>query len=1301
MPDDETEPGGGGETQLSVRDGARTFTISTDATHPFRLRRLRVHFIEVEDVHFNHDSVVMLADYHDTAATDDDAAADAQDDDQVERVTALAIIKAVFDQLETNPEQKLLVAGHADRSGSDAYNQSLSLDRAQNVRHVLKGDREAWVDSCQGHHKVEDIQQLLTWMFADHGWDTDPGEIDGVMGSLTRGATRRFQETYNVEFEQSIDEDGVVGPQTWGAFFDVYMKELRDTMGLTEAELQQRQAALVFLDASQEAVGCGENWPITAEHRSRVDRRVELMLFDPGEEPLQVPLACHPSESSCDAAQCELHNPRLYDIQPLPVQPVIPPRLRVLVNLRLLWTDPAGEDRPFPAQFPVSVVFGDGSDPQPEQVTTNGDLSFIVDERKGSFTLAFEHPEASYFATDATATSSSADNERLVTRPDVPDLLAQGFRVLQLPPAWSLGRADFTVDAAKAPTYAAPSFEALDTIETIGTADDPCRVVLDPHWQYLKLVYFDRKLGARHAIPPVVVEGFLDRAAAGSDPDTLSNWVTEPEACQALPWILRTATDDTPLTKPDAAVLIQVRTQAGTFVDSSVEPRRLVTKDRADPGDDIGLNVGENTTVDFAEPSAARLSFYDLPPVWKCRKYHTRWGEPPAQQGPFESVVANQSENAKPHVFSLDDIVLTDPSRAPLSWVPDATTANRVALFANSFAAGPDLSRCGMFKADGANQRGYFTQRPTVDADRNYIWDTPDWTRLAVTQGNLFDVFDQRVADEPDGVVGARAGVQWVDATHDGVGVAPGTAHPRPPLSAGATHPFFAIQPFYELEFFNRGINSRPGSDTYDEWNSPIAAGDGQLSPIGRFDLALLRCCGVDADGDEVAVAFRYYRYRFDFTAKPNLLDDATLAGLGAAARQTQRDTWADTFLTTCADRWNGDDAVNSARSTIVPKGGAKPIKTLVISFLQRLDRNEAHFQIDLVAENQTSNMGSTNGNGELRVNAGRDTDGERVDRNFAGAHETGHAGGMPDEYPRSNNGEGQTGFGSNNVPGAAFSMDGQAMMRFNHRVRARYYWHVAEWLRRIPGLDVDHEIIHGTETYALPHYRHQATHPKRDYVWWPVKANLRHDPTDPVLYDAYLYMLGKDRYATHVLPGFMSEAGTDIDGIVVVVLKARFAFSGWIDTAAHRQACLARVNTRWNLALNQRVSAAFTVAGASAPPAFTKCLLHFSLRFRVGTEANEHVFVRVRDSGSTDFDDDEDPRELDVRVPSDDPGTPAGVTAVYDTVATTFRQHVLGMLGLSPDAAPASSFVKANAYRDIVRSVAGAGVNPTMARRA
>ena len=110
---------------------------------------------------------------------------------------------------------------------------------------------------------------------------------------------------------------------------------------------------------------------------------------------------------------------------------------------------------------------------------------------------------------------------------------------------------------------------------------------------------------------------------------------------------------------------------------------------------------------------------------------------------------------------------------------------------------------------------------------------------------------------------------------------------------------------------------------------------------------------------DEVAVAFRYHRYNFDFTAKTNDLDDAHTT---SATRRNDREQWVSDFLKDCANRWNGNDAVNTQRSVIVQKTGTPKLRSTVITFLQHLNDNEAHFKIDLVAESETSNMGSRRG---------------------------------------------------------------------------------------------------------------------------------------------------------------------------------------------------------------------------------------------------------------------------------------------------------------------------------------------------
>lgn len=1298
--------------EISFRDGDSPLELSLGQVHTIILRTLFGHFIEVEDVHFNHDSAVMLADFRDTAATDDDDAEDAQDDDQDSRITALAVLTAIYKHLEEHPDKRLLVTGHTDASGSDAYNLDLSRKRAENVRALLEGDRDAWVASCLDHHKVEDFQQLLLWMFKDHGWDTDPGVVDNVLGPNTKGATRRFKERFNTEFGASIAVNETFDRVAWESFHQVYETEILGVTGFTQTELDAVRQNLQWVDPG--AAGCGENWPITGQHRSRVDRRVEIVLFDPGEEPT-TPLRCHPSPTQCLKDDCEFRNPRLYTLQPLPVEPVLAPRFRVDVHLQMIWKDPAGVEHPFPEGLVAKISFGDGRAGLEEAIEEAGHLHFIADKRSQSFTLGFEHPQAAYFASPP---AGGTDPERLVSETDSAALARQGWRIMRLPTAWDLGNCDWTIDGAAAPTYVSPDFTALDTLEAIGTADSPCRVELLPHWQYFKMLYFDRQTKQRLSVPPIVVEGFA--AASASVPESQSNWTTSPEACQALPWIRRQADDGSALTKPDRDTVLKIRAKPQTFIDSSSTDRRLITKNPGSPSDDPGLTEGVDDPIDLATPGAARLAYYDLPEVWLSRTYFCRLsggtGAPAAREGRYEDLAGEPTSDAAPLLFSLDDVVLTGPDLSPLAWQPNTTLANRFALFVNTFAGGTNLTSFGLYKPDGllttANRLSYFTQVPTAETGRNYIADYPDWTRLVVMGGNLFDCFDRRIPDSGSGVAGARAGVRWVDATPSGTGVATGSNHPALALVADAsTHPFFAIQPFYQQEFFHRGINSRPGSGSFDEWNSPIAAGEARLATVGRYDTALLRCTDLDGD-QEVAVAFRYHRYVFDYTSKTSLL---------TPANATQREQWADLFYSDCAERWNGDeaargtspptvtglaagdrDAVNTSRTFILPKDPATKLKIPILNFAQGLDAALSHFNIQTAAESATSFMNSSKGTGELRANAGR----PKTSRNFAGAHETGHAAGLPDEYGRRpSSSMDQVGFGSNHVPAAIFSGDRGAMMVFNKEVRARYLWHMAEWVRTIPALrTVEFKLQHGSEDYELPHYAHQATRPKRNYVYWPVRAVLRHKPSDPVLYDAYLFMLGADRYSTVRLVADLTGAAPPgeppgrIDGILGVVIKARFDMQGWTNTTARKKLAAEAIARKFDRELNKRTLANFTVAAnPDAPPEFKKCLLLFSLRFHDAAADNEHILTHVQAGGSAGFGAAADPRDLRVALANSAPANPQ---TEFAQLADDFFARACELLGMSADPSAANAYTKSSAYIPLVRSVAGSSVSPTITRR-
>jgi hypothetical protein len=315
-------------TSITRRQHGESFQRPTTEPNEFRLTPFRGYVLEVEDVHFHHDSSVLLPDYADTP----DPA----------RITALAVIGSAYEHAGENPSQQLLIAGHTDTSGQAGYNVGLSQKRANSVLYVLLGDRDSWVSLCKEKHKVEDYQQIVKWASWTYGWNCDPGAIDNVHGGQTTAAVKSFQKNYNETFEQSIGEDGQVGTETWGAFFDVYVDQLKELMDVDDAGLEEARGALKFI--SQKAVGCGENFPIEApradNYRSKINRRVELLFFEPDQVPK---LDCHPG-TACDPLYCEVYNPKMYKFRHIPV---IQPALQapsVLITELSRWFIPRTEN---------------------------------------------------------------------------------------------------------------------------------------------------------------------------------------------------------------------------------------------------------------------------------------------------------------------------------------------------------------------------------------------------------------------------------------------------------------------------------------------------------------------------------------------------------------------------------------------------------------------------------------------------------------------------------------------------------------------------------------------------------------------------------------------------------------------------------------------------------------------------------------------------------------------------------------------------------------------------------------------
>lgn len=215
-------------------------TCAMGQRHCFVLKQHVGYVLEMEDVHFHHDSAVLMPDFAhcDTTSPSSEGNSD--------HFSGLAVIAACYAHAAEHPGQKLLITGHTDTSGTESYNQALSQKRADNVLSLLLGNNDGWVQVVNQQHQVEDCQQILKWIADVWFWDCDPGPVDNKKGPQTETGIAVFQSSYNREFQKSLTEDGKVGPQTWGAIFDVYMQMLWSMMGTDEPGLVRARQSLTF-----------------------------------------------------------------------------------------------------------------------------------------------------------------------------------------------------------------------------------------------------------------------------------------------------------------------------------------------------------------------------------------------------------------------------------------------------------------------------------------------------------------------------------------------------------------------------------------------------------------------------------------------------------------------------------------------------------------------------------------------------------------------------------------------------------------------------------------------------------------------------------------------------------------------------------------------------------------------------------------------------------------------------------------------------------------------------------------------
>jgi hypothetical protein len=287
-------------------------SLETGQRHRLIIDRLPLKRLEVEDEYFHTASAVLLPDVPGPAPTGEAQTVEFSDDDFWKELAAshgdfadkvrgrpfdtpedtdtagrhpgLGLLIVALRFLRENQGHRLLVVGHADRSGNDAANLRLSAARARGVLAVLVGDRDAFVDACRQFHVGEDDSVVLRYMAEEHGWPCDPGTEQRP----SRDAVEAFQSNYNERFSQSIAVDGAVGHETLGAYFDIYQDDLAAMAGGAD-ELRALRENLRFVSSQTKVLPCGERYPIENPsrdgYRSQRNRRVELLFFEPHDIP--------------------------------------------------------------------------------------------------------------------------------------------------------------------------------------------------------------------------------------------------------------------------------------------------------------------------------------------------------------------------------------------------------------------------------------------------------------------------------------------------------------------------------------------------------------------------------------------------------------------------------------------------------------------------------------------------------------------------------------------------------------------------------------------------------------------------------------------------------------------------------------------------------------------------------------------------------------------------------------------------------------------------------------------------------
>lgn len=176
----------------------------------------------------------------------------------------------------------VVIVGFASSAGTAEHDRDLSARRARSIKALLGRDADAWGELA-ANFKTEDVQQILSGLATGFGWPCDPGAVDGEDGPKTKAGVKAFQAECNARYSLGLDEDGLCGPQTWGAVHRAICALVSEAVG-QDPSVEPSWPEVRWGYADGEGVyACGSDF--AAPDNSAEDRHVEIYFFESNMEP--------------------------------------------------------------------------------------------------------------------------------------------------------------------------------------------------------------------------------------------------------------------------------------------------------------------------------------------------------------------------------------------------------------------------------------------------------------------------------------------------------------------------------------------------------------------------------------------------------------------------------------------------------------------------------------------------------------------------------------------------------------------------------------------------------------------------------------------------------------------------------------------------------------------------------------------------------------------------------------------------------------------------------------------------------